>query len=383
MTNDRREESTSRHRLSLDWEIPQIRFINCDDVIEEVHRFDDLKIIPSRITKGDRGIPRHRDDPGYECSDLKSWQWMNAGSVFIPGYGLLDLSDKAKQQLSGHFKVRWSEAFRYMPASCMCSYLREYLRYLPSEESTVVKAVARSYKENEEKETASSNGILRGVVSPGYHSIPDSRVMDRLRRVQGSALDEMAFLQHKITEHGSHSILVYREPVELAGPSTFGVGDAGYFGARARNSDVGTYALSLVAWLIRHFCSNGMIFGRKGETLLYRQHREIEDAELDALITEGFRAMAASKDESVASVQKLHSIKIYDPEAELKSFLRGQPKMLQDAAIEAYHQEEMPTAFGVLQAITRTAMAMRSDPDRQYDLEQIAGSYAETALKAA
>ena len=93
--------------------------------------------------------------------------------------------------------------------------------------------------------------------------------------------------------------------------------------------------------------------------------------------------MAASKDESVASVQKLHSIKIYDPEAELKSFLRGQPKMLQDAAIEAYHQEEMPTAFGVLQAITRTAMAMRSDPDRQYDLEQIAGSYAETALKAA
>lgn len=308
---------------------------------------------------------------------------MNAGSVFIPGYGLLDLSDKARQQLSGHFKVRWSDAFRYMPASCMCNYLREYLRYLPNEESTVVKVVARSYKEDEEKGTASSNGLLRGVVSPGYHSIPDSRVMDRLRLVQGSALDEMAFLQHRITEHGSHSILVYREPVELAGPSTFGVGDAGYFGARARNSDVGSYALSLVAWLIRHFCSNGMIFGRKDETLLYRQHREIENAELDALITEGFKGLRAKRDESIETVRKLHSIKVHFPEVALTSYLRGQPKQLQEAAVEAYNQEPNPTAFGVLQALTRTAMAMRSDLDRQYDLERIAGGYVETALKAA
>lgn len=383
MTDDRKTETASRHRLSLNWEIPQIRFINCDDVIEEVHKFDDLKIIPSRVTKRDRGIPRAKDDPGYECSDLRSWKWMNVGSVFVPGYGLLDLGNKAKQQLSGHFKVRWAEAFRHMPASSMCCYLTDYLRYLPAEEGTVVKIVARAYREGEERGTASSVGLLRGVVSPGYHSIPDSRVMDRLRLVQGSALDEMAFLQHKITEHGSHSVLVYREPVELAGPSTFGVGDAAYFGARGRNSDVGTYALSLVAWLIRNACSNGMIFGRKDETLLYRQHREIENAELDSLIAEGFKGLRDKRNESIETVRRLHSVKVHSPETALTSYLRGQPKQLQEAAVEAYDQEPNPTAFGVLQAITRTAMAMRGDPDRQYDLERIAGGYVETALKAA
>ena len=43
--------------------------------------------------------------------------------------------------------------------------------------------------------------------------------------------------------------------------------------------------------------------------------------------------------------------------------------------MKAYAEEPIKTAYGILQAITRLAVAARKDPDRQLRLEQLSGDY--------
>lgn len=376
-------EDTSHLQSSLDWEVPRIQLRSCDDVINEIHEYDDLSIVPRKINPQGRGFKHGDDDPGYECSSIHSWSWMSAGSVQIPGYGLLDLNGKAKQQLSSFFKVKWPEAFRYMPTEDMANYLRSYLKHLPEDERTVVKVVAREYMDDEEKGTVSSNGLLRGVVSPKYQSIPDSRVMDRMWLVAGSMLNDMAFAQYKHTDNGSHAMLVFRDRVELSGVDAHLVSDGAYFGCRMRNSDVGSFAFSMVMWLIRSMCSNGLIVGSEGEPLLYRQHRRIDNEELDGLISAAFEELPKRRTQVVEETRALHSIKIEDPVKDLHNFLRGNSRQLKDAVEKAYEFEPVQTAYGALQALTRVCMASRADADKQYDLEKLARSYIPYALKAA
>jgi hypothetical protein len=307
---------------------------------------------------------------------------MSAGSVFIPGYGLLDLNNKAKQQLSSIFRVKWFDAFKHMPVKNMVDYLRAYLDHLPEDERTVMKVVARRHMEGEKKENETSEGILRGVVSPNYSPIPDVRIVDTLTSSCKGQLDEMGFIQNKVTDNGSHFMLVYKDKVSLCGTEAGGMADYGYFGLRMRNSDVGTYALSFVIWLIRWACSNGMIVGKERETLLYKRHRFIETDELNKLVVTAFKELPAHKEKVVSMTNKLHSIKLKDPVSELNTFLRGQPKYVKEAAEKAYKIEPNPTAFGALQALTRISTAARDNMDRQYDLELLARSYANYALAA-
>ena len=84
---------------------------------------------------------------------------------------------------------------------------------------------------------------------------------------------------------------------------------------------------------------------------------------------------------TIENSQKMHRIKISEPEEEIRKFLSGRPTKLTENTLRAYEEEANPTAYGVMQAIARVAMATRVNLDSQLEIEQLAGLYMHEKLR--
>lgn len=375
----------------MSWEVPKIQLSRPDTVLNAVQHLDDLRIKPERTTAKSRGLSAS-DDYGYECIDLKSLRFQSAGSVFVPGHGLLDMTGHARHQLGSELGVRWDKFFGRMGPDKIQRAVMDHLNALPEDEPTVKKVVAREYDKGEEQFTAAANGLLRGLVGPTYSDIRDARFLRRMRKVIGARRfnEEMAFAAVKLRDNGSHFMLVMREAINLraAGKVTADPNKMAYLGMRCRNSEVGTFALSGMLWLLTYICSNGMISGVEEGPVFYRRHRYISDEDLDDILKTMWEALPKRHKEIVAKTTAALKVEVVDPSAELNRYLRGQPKWIHEAADKAMMEEGLEegvasTAFDVAQVLARLAMAASADTDRQYELEQLAGSYLDRAAKRA
>lgn len=358
--------------------------IKFDDVQERVQKLDDLTITPKKVSAKSRDIPAG-EGVSFECVGLSSLRFMSAGSVYVPGFGILDMTNYAKRQLGNEIGVRWDRFFGEMPIDQIQECVSKHLR--SRRDDPIRQIIARSYDEGEKAGTIGSNGLLRGFVSPSYHSIRDARVLDRMNKVLGSRLDEMGFVIVDLTDKCSHYMLVHSEAVNMmaAGKITDDPKQMTYLGLRMRNSEVGASALIAVPWLITFICSNGMIFGKKDKPLLYRQHRDINDKEIDVLIDQTFEELPGRHQDIMSRCTKLQNIIVEDPIEEIDHYLRGQPKYLMKAAHRAFeeeHQEEQQTvtAWEIGQSLARVAMASSGDRDRQIEIEQLAGNYIDYVI---
>lgn len=394
------QETAAAHRVSsaLDWDIPELKLRSFDTVMQTVQKLEDLRIDEKKVehvsAKG-RGVDPS-DDPGYICMALDKLLFTSAGTVQAPGFGLMQMTAHAQGQIGKLIGVRWSKFFGNQDPDKINRAVRDHLKSLPDEEKPIVKLIAR---EHYGKGNRASDALLRGVVSPGYSEIKDSVILERIRATQGpSKMKDMGFTTFDLRDNGSHYCLVFGEPVDLTkmglppsdfagrtGPHGAPPKDVGYYGFRMRNSEVGTYSYTADGYIMRMVCINGLMVPVEGERILKRVHRGITEKKLDELIEGMFRKIPHLREEIAAKNRRLKSVVLHDPEEEIRNFLgrQGQPIVVQDAVVQAYSQEPQATAYGVLQAITSAARALRNAPDRQHELELIGGTYVETAIKRA
>jgi len=396
LTKRQPQEKTGSPQGSFrpDWELPKVKGLRSyNTVLEEVEYLEKLAITPQFTSPKSRGIPAG-SSLGPQCVSLNKLLFTDAGTVKVPGFGLLRTTSWAERQLGNLIGVRFSKFFKDQDPEKINRAIRDHLRAQGG--APVVQIVARQHLNRE----AGSDGILRGLVGTKYSPVPDAKLLERIQVNVGAAkLDQgMGFSKADMRDNGSHFCLVYKDPIDLSqrklpatafshvtGPHGSPGRDIGFFGIRLRNSQVGAYSLTGDGYLMRLVCVNGVMQLIAGERLMKRKHRGIDEAVLDNLIKDTFRKLPGMRQSITADNTKLARIKVPDPQGELRNFLarQGQPQRVQEAAANAYTYEETPTALGVLQAITRLGMSLRDNPDRQHELEIIGGQYVYNTLKAA
>lgn len=373
--------------LDPDWTAPGIKLLNFDNIREKIQKDEDLRIQPEPVSNKGRGLPDY-EEYNSDVVDLRSLRFTAADSVQVPGFGILEMTPWAKRQLGNELGVRWEKFFGGQDPEKIQRAITDHLRI--HTENVPKKIIAKKHRE----ERAGSQGLLRAFVGKGYEEIRDARLMDRMDTTIGrDTLKDMGFCKYLVNDVGTHLCLVHKEPIDIAAMAKGGLmtrrgfrgrgfrgheaTDNAYFGLRIRNSEVGAYSLTGDGYLLRIICTNGLIDFIEGERWLYRQHRRIGDENLDPLIDDMFERLPEQRERIIKDSALLRSKAVDDPEADIRSFLRsrGQPQVIQEAAVRAYQEEPNPTYFGVLQAITRLAMAIRRKPDRQYDIERLAGQY--------
>ena len=391
---------------------------NFDELHQALQQREDLrKTIENKgiekVSARGRGILPGDDDPGWDTINLhRGMQVMAVENgqfiINVRGQGNLRASNHALRQLGSLMGVKMVKFFGGMDPDEINRAIGYHLkaqdkpmyRRIISREHGEADIVAGldGVKLPQHKKVfggdSATDGVLRGFVGPTYSEIRDVRVFDRINEVaEPSQLEQQGIAIYSFRDNGSHFMLVDKEPVDLLtagkvgqlssgmGMGSGNVGDAAYFGIRIRNSEVGAYALSAHPYFVRFVCTNGVIVGVKEEPLLYRQHRGISDVELDRLVGNMYKSLPERTKSIIDNTRKLHGEILDDPEAEIMAFLKREPKPLRQAVIQAYNEEPINTAYGVMQAIARVAMASRRNMDKQLDVEQLAGRYMQHVIK--
>jgi len=367
--------------VALDWSVQKMNHHSFEKVHAMVTHRENLKLLPDRVSARARGVA-DRANLGYDVIDIGSMRFMTAGSVFVPPFGLLEMNEWSKKQLGSELGVRWDKFFESTPVDQVQRAVSDHLR--ARGEPLIRKIIARSFDTGEKPQSIGSTGVLRAFVSPGYSEIRDARIFDRMQHGVGSDLKDMHFKMVSFKPNASHFFLTYNEPFDAihAGKVPMAEGDNYFFGIRVKNSEVGGGAFMGAPWFVKFICSNGMITGVESGPLLYRTHRNVDDDDLDAMLSNMFRELPDRKNRIIEEATKLHEVVVSDPLDNLKYYLRGQPKSIIEAAEKAWHDEGEPnTAFDIAQTISRIAMAIRSDRDRQLELETLAGKYIHDSIK--
>lgn len=380
------QQSVTPRRVSLEpkWDVPKLEtLVPFDDVREDVTKLHELKIIPKKTSLKARGLATTQH-AGFDVIDLSSLKFSSAGQVQVPGQGILEMTPWARQQLGAEIGVRWDKFFGHMEPEQIQKAVMDHLG--ARSDNTVKKVIARKYPEGNER--ASSVGILRAFVSPSYGDVPDAQILDRMEVTVGrTRLDEMGFYRARMTDRGTFMSIVYKEAVNLLGDR--GKDEIAYYGLNVRNSEVGAYSLVGDGFILKQVCTNGMTIGFTEDRWLHRRHHNIDVEMLDALLENLFERLTDGKEEIVRSNQLMLEEKVEQPANEIRSFLRrhNRAKVEQDAAVHAFCDDagvdppeneselEPSTAYHVMQGIARLGMAIRETPERQHEIEVLAGDY--------
>ena len=350
-------------------------------MLEAVQRDEDLRLTPRKLKAEGRGIKG--DDPGYDCSHMSTWRWMANNTIYVPGMGKLRTTRYAERGAANKLGFK-ADVFlgpiRDNPELVQQS-LQPSVNARRDDPNLLVKVVARDFPKG--AAPPGVDGILRGVVSPTYGEISDAQILPTLRDVGGSRLQEMG-ADSRRTDAASYFSFTFEDPHTLKVLNE--IGDNVIVGLKGWNSEVGHHRVNFDTFLERVICTNGMVVRMDGDSLFSRRHVGIDQDELSRLLKDMWSKVPAMHERITAGAESLHSIKLEDPEDELDVFLarKNEPKYMREAAIKAFKEEPIHTAYGVLQAITRLSVAARNDPDRQLRLEQIGGEYmVHKALQAA
>lgn len=341
-------------------------------MLHAVQLDEDLRLRPKKVSAKGRGILE--EDPGYDCSHMSTWRWLSNNTIFVPGMGKLATTGFAERGAGNKLGFR-ADVFlgpiRHDP-KLVQQALQPSVSARKGDKELLVKVIAKKFPEG--KAPLGFDGIMRGVVSPTYGEIRDAQVLNALEKRGGPKLKEMK-IRSRRTEAASYFTFAYPNTRRIKALSE--IGDDIIVGFKGWNSEVGYKALQFDTFLERLVCTNGLVIRLGGESLFSRRHVSIEDSELEYLIDEMMKKIPDLNNKILKGAESLHNIPVEDPEKELNSFLaqRGESKYIREAAAKAYTEEPIPTAYGVMQAITRISVAASIDADRQLRLEQHGGMY--------
>ncbi|MGO9291718.1 MAG: DUF932 domain-containing protein [Polyangia bacterium] len=140
------------------------------------------------------------------------------------------------------------------------------------------------------------------------------------------------------------------------------------------NSEVGARSLSILTWIWRLVCTNGMV---AAASQLFRMiHRRRKAESIDGKIAEAFRLLPEKWERAASILRRARQDTTEDPGAAIQVLLETNPHLrpMSNAVYEAFEEDPEPNRFGIVQAFTRAAQHFT--PERRLMLEEFAGEVA-------
>ena len=293
------------------------------------------------------------------------------GFIDAPGLGQLSLTTWSRQQLANILGIRWDRWFAsdlVAPADRAGEINR---RFQHSNGTWKIRARSRA-----SDEPATGDAVLRAFVSPTYAPIDDLPVFETLRRVLPGQVEGFRFVRFDLTPQSSQYAVVSLAEVDLGVRGS----DRHRNGFLIANSEVGARSLSILTWIWRLVCTNGMV---AAASQLFRMvHRRRKDESLDGRLAEAFKLLPEKWSRAEAVLRRAREDAIEDPGAALHVLLETNPQLrpMSQAVYDAFEEDPEPNRFGIVQAFTRAAQ--RFAPEQRLMLEEFAGNVAVRAMSA-
>lgn len=287
------------------------------------------------------------------------------GHIEAPGLGQLSLTVWSRRQLANLLGIRWDKWFAselVAPADRAEEINRRFQR-----SGDTWKIRARRFATDE---PVSGNAVLRAFVSPTYAPIDDLQVLETLGRVLAGQLDGLRFVRMDMTPQSSQYAVVSLAEVDL------GVNRPDHHrnGFLIANSEVGARSLSILTWIWRLVCTNGMV--APASQLFRMIHRRRKDESLDGRLAHAFQLLPEKWNRTEAILRRTREDTLEDPRAALQVLLETTPNLrpMSHAVYEAFEEEPESSRFGIIQALTRAAQKFA--PEQRLMMEEIAGEVA-------
>jgi hypothetical protein len=284
------------------------------------------------------------------------------GFIDVPDVGVTSLTRWSRRQLSGLLGIRWDRWFSedlVVPADRAAEI---NLRFGRSSDSLKIRT--RRWAADEE---AKGDAVLRAFVSPTYTPIDDRCVFETLKNVLGSRIEEICFVRMDVTDESTQYAAVNREDVD------FGIEKPDHHrnGFIIANSDTGSRSLTLLCWVWRLVCSNGLV---APDSSVFRMvHRRQRDGLMREKLAGAVRLLPEYWSRNERTLRSARQDAVNNPYAALEGMVKAHPQLrpISDSVYKAYDQEPEPNRFGLVQAITRAAQALR--PEDRLTVEECAG----------
>lgn len=287
------------------------------------------------------------------------------GSIDVPGLGSLNLTVWSRRQLANLLGIRWDRWFSSDLIAPADRALEINRRFRASGETWKIRAC----RADGEKE-ASGQGVLRAFVSPTYGPIDDLEVMETMASALSSRLDQFRFVRMDVTAESSQYAAVSMEELDLGA----GRADKHRNGFVVANSEVGSRALTFMAWIWRLVCTNGLV--APDSRLVRLIHRARKGTSMADRFGEAVRLLPERWKRAEDMLRRARQEPVEDPGLVMEVLVDSYPQLrpISDALPAAYEAEPEPTRFGIVQALTRAAQALT--PERRIEVEEIAGAIA-------
>ena len=299
---------------------------------------------------------------------LSRLQATDAGSIDVPGLGQLGLTTWSRRQLANLLGIRWDRWFSsemVAPADRAEEINRRF-----SASSGEWKIRARNLAADEE---AQGEAVLRAFVSPTYAPIDDLCVFETLGKVLGDRLQDLRFVRLDVTAESSQYAVVSLEEIDLG----INKPDRHRNGFLVANSEVGARSLSLMVWIWRLVCTNGMVAAM---SKIFRIiHRKRKDGLIAEKLGSAIQQLPEQWKRTERTLRSARQDPVEDPHAALEVLVTAHPQLrpISDSVYEAYEQDPEPNRFGLVQAMTRAAQGLR--PEDRLTVEEFAGRIAAMA----
>jgi hypothetical protein len=290
------------------------------------------------------------------------------GFIEVPGVGTTSLTKWSRRQLAGILGIRWDRWFSedlVVPADRAAEI---NLRFSRSSDSFKIRT--RRWAADEE---GKGDAVLRAFVSPTYAPIDDLHVFETLKIALGGRVQELCFVRLDVTDESSQYAAVNREDVDLG----IAKPDHHRNGFIIANSETGSRSLTLVVWIWRLICTNGLV---ATDSNVFRMvHRRRKDGALQEKLGRAVRLLPEYWQRTGRMLRNARQDPVADPRGALEAMVTAHPQLrpISDSVYKAYEQDPEPNRFGLIQAITRAAQALR--PEDRLTVEEFAGRIASRA----
>ena len=312
---------------------------------------------------------RNNADTTIDMAQLRVTPELN---LEVPQLGTFTMTDWSQKQLGQILGVQWSKWFN--PTIVDHATIQEEIQKRFSKTHDTRKLRTTRFPDGDPGKK-NCDGYIRAVLSPTYYSIDNERVFSKLEQNFGSRVTELQFMKGHLSRTGSWGTDHSDHFTALAPDIAIAENDHVYPGIHIRNSEVGFTALTIDEFLFRLVCTNGLM-RREGESrLMYRQHRPIEDQEMDKKLNHVFtnapQLWERTRRQLLAARTGIYIENMATFLEEELSRLNA-PKYFRESAVKAFEKEPEHNVFGAIQAITRAAQDV-DDMDARFEFEALAG----------
>jgi hypothetical protein len=290
------------------------------------------------------------------------------GFIDVPGVGMASLTTWSRRQLATLLGIRWDRWFSddlVVPADRAAEINLRFRR-----STGTLKIRTRRWAADDE---AKGEAVLRAFVSPTYAPIDDLCVFENLGKVLGNRLQDLCFVRLDVTAESSQYAVVSLEEIDLGTNKP----DRHRNGFLIANSEVGARSLSLLVWIWRLVCTNGMVAAM---SKIFRMiHRKRKDGLIAEKLGSAIHQLPEQWKRTERTLRSARQDQVEDPHAALEVLVTAHPQLrpISDSVYEAYEQDPEPNRFGLVQAMTRAAQRLR--PEDRLTVEEFAGTIAARA----